>query len=837
MKHRKSNPFMTAIRTAVAYPLLALQLLLVLFLFELPYWVWDRFFARNRGDAFYRAQRAVARWFVRLYPFGMQHRVNVRADAFPQPCVIVCNHQSSLDFLIALLLPVNARWFVNPRTHRIPLMGELTKLARHIKVEDEPGDPERPRGFDTALDWLGRGVSVLLFPEGSRSPDGQLRRFKNGAFLLAIEAGVPIVPVVLDGTGACLRKGSLVVRHPDVVLKVLPPVSTEGLSGEADAATLKAEVQQRMAAEIDALRDSKNKPGLPFVNGWLARLAMLAVALVFGAAACLSIYVDNFCIIQPPAFDGDRSLAQVEPLRARLAERQATLLGENWRRRRDGIHEVGLHGSPWERGYANATLTGELLEAQERYMFKTAREFLPYDASFWLVKQLVAVQNRTLPAHVSSAEQQEILGLAEGSTDHFPEEGWPLFHRVVSYHAAHDISHFLIDNPLLSRRDVIGCTGFAAWGDATINGDLWVGRNFDWEAGEVFDRDKCIIYVWPNDGIPYVHVAWAGMAGAVTGMNAQGLSIHLNAARTDETRFGRVGTPVSLLVRRVLAQARNIDEAHAIIREAAVFVSDSYLVASRAEKRAVVIEKSPLHCHLREADRPGLLLQSNHFHGDAWRDDSVHRKQMETATTLYRLQRLEELTRSRHGSIDAAASLAILRDRAGRGGKNIGFGNRNAIDAGICAHSVIMNVSTGEMWVGAGPHTYGDYVYVPVAAMLEAGPAGAVRMRIDGARNLPGETKAAASNLAEFRRVLKLARVSVDAGNIRELEAHVQSLRNLNPHSFETAYMGGRLAWLNGEHEEAARHFSAALERDPHYEATREDIRVWISRASRRAGK
>ncbi len=710
---------MNAIRTPAAYTLLALQLLFVLFVLEVPYYIADRFFARNRGDAFYRAQRAVARWFFRLYPFGVQRRINARARSFPNPCVIVCNHQSMLDILMAMTLPVNARWFLKPWTLRIPLMGELNKLARHIRVEEEAGDPEKPQGFDAALDWLSKDVSILMFPEGSRSPDGNLRRFKNGAFLLAIEAGVPIVPVVLEGTGACVRKGSPVVHHPDVVMKVLDPVETNGMTA-TDAAALKTRVHDQMAGEVAALRVAERKPGAPLIHGWVARLGMFAAALVIAAVTALSIYVSNWCIAQPPAYDGDRKLAKSEIRETTFDERVVKRLDQNWRRRRSGINELALSGNPWERGYANATLTPDLLQAQEQHLLRTAREFLPGDASFWLVKQVIAVNNRNLPQHVSEREQLEVLGLVEGSTDQYPDSGVPLYHRVLNYHAAHDISHMLIDNPLVTQAELVGCSGFAAWGEYTENGDLWVARNFDWEAGEIFDREKCVLYVWPDDGIPYVHVAWAGMAGAVTGMNAAGISVHINAARTDETRFGEVGTPVSMLVKRVLEQARTIEQAHEIIRDAKVFVSDSYLVASRDEKRAVVIEKSPLHCALREPVKQGVILQTNHFLGEAWKDDPVHTEQMQQATTLYRWQRLEELTDIVRGKINARECLLILRDKKGRGGKDIGYGNRNAIDAGICAHSVIMNLTRGEMWVCAGPNTYGEYVYVPAANAAEA---------------------------------------------------------------------------------------------------------------------
>jgi hypothetical protein len=107
-----SNPVMNVLRSACAYGLLAGQLVLFLFVLEVPYWLADRFFAKRRGDAFYAGQRRIARWFFRLYPFGQQRHVNVRRKAFPQPCVIVCNHQSILDILMVLMLPVNARWLI-----------------------------------------------------------------------------------------------------------------------------------------------------------------------------------------------------------------------------------------------------------------------------------------------------------------------------------------------------------------------------------------------------------------------------------------------------------------------------------------------------------------------------------------------------------------------------------------------------------------------------------------------------------------------------------------------------------------------------------------------------
>ena len=830
---KPSNAVMNVLRSAVAYGLLAGQLILFLFLLEIPYWFADRFMVKRRGDAFYAGQRRIARWFFRLYPFGQQRRVNVRRKAFPGPCVIVCNHQSILDILMVLMLPVNARWLIKGWPFKYPLMGELNKLARHIKIDEqtEEADPDRPRGFDTALNWLKDGVSIVVFPEGSRSPDGRLRRFKNGAFVLAVDAQVPVVPVILDGTGACVRKGSPAVHHPDVVMKVLEPIDTTGLSDARDAAELKQRVHEKMKTELHNLRASARKSSYPRIHGWLTRLGMAGVAFVLMLLVGTSIYVQNWCIAEPPVYEGSRDLANEKIIERTDGENAIMLFGDNWRRDRDGIHELGLTGNRWERGYANARLTRELVKEQEELLVETTRKFLPNDFSFWAAKQLVAINNRDLPDHVTDAEKLEILGLTDGSVNNYPDEA-PLYHRILNYHAAHDISHIFIDNPLVTSSEFIGCTAFAAWDDATTNGDLIIGRNFDFEAGDVFDEDKCVIYVWPDDGYAYVHVAWAGMAGAVTGMNEHGLSVHINAARTSEVEFGRIGTPVSMLLRRVLEQAKTIDEAYKIIESTPVFVSDTYMVGSRADGRAVVIEKSPENCAMREAVNPGLILQTNHMLTEPLKNDEVNVEQMERATTTYRWERLAELTDKHYGKLDQRVAQTILRDRKGRGGKDIGIGNRNAIDAGICSHSVIMNVSTGEMWVSRAPHTYGEYVYVPVARTLKAGAKAAVSMRHSSQMNLLRDPRAPEwEDLKEFRKQARLARANIDDDELKDAEPQVRTMRNLNPSSFETSYMEGRLAFANGKFKQAATKFEEALARDPHYEAVREHIRQWLQQA------
>jgi len=824
------------LRSGIAMALLGFQLVIVMFLFEIPMHLADRFMARKRGDAFNSVLRGIARWFFRLYPVGRIRRINVKRSAFTSPCVIVCNHQSRLDLLAALTLPVKARWLTPKWMFKLPLMGELFKLGKHPEISDRTRNGTSAQaGLEDARALIAGGTSVLGFPEGHRSRRGNLGQFRNAVFQLAIETKSPLVPVIIDGTGASLQKGDLGIRSPCITLRVLESIRTEGFEGEDGIERLKQIVHKKMASALDEVRQSRSLMAVP--NGLISRAAIGLVVFSLISVAAAAAYVQAACIAQPPTYSGSRALKQKQF----GTFEEAKTLGENWTRIRGGIMEIALTGPAWERGYASAKFTPEQLKAQEDHLLKTADEFLPWPKGpvRWLLKQGIGLNNRNLPDFVSENEKLEILGLVEGSIDHHPGEV-PLYHRVLNYHAAHDISHMLIDNPLIVKKDLIGCTGFAVWGPATLKRDdgtsnLLLARNFDWEAGQVFDQNKVIYYVWPDTGIPYVHVAWSGMAGAVTGMNAKGLAVSLNAAHTDDSgKLGSIGTPVSLLVKRVLNEAATIDEAVKIIRETPVFVSDSYMVASRSENRAVVVEKSPNVCAVREAARPGLLLQANHFMHKDFESDTANSEQMQRATTLYRYGRLQELADENYGKFQTGTCLGILRDRKGKGGKDVGMGNRNTLDAFICTHSVIMDVSLGVMWVSSGPNTVGSYVRVDVSRMLDARPQGALRHVYDANDDFQKDNEYYYKILDynEFKKQLKFAREAIDEEDLEKARPAIKSLFNLNPRAFETAYFEGRLAWLEKKYPDAKKSFEEALARDPHYEEVREEIRGWLQKAS-----
>ena len=111
---------------------------------------------------------------------------------------------------------------------------------------------------DKGMKWLKRGASVSIFPEGTRSKDGQIKSFKAGAFILAKDAGVPILPVVIDGTDRILRKGWLMNWRTRVTIKVLPPIPAEKVA-ESSIKEVMAEVHETMVNTLAEIRAEKKR--------------------------------------------------------------------------------------------------------------------------------------------------------------------------------------------------------------------------------------------------------------------------------------------------------------------------------------------------------------------------------------------------------------------------------------------------------------------------------------------------------------------------------------------------------------------------------------------------
>jgi 1-acyl-sn-glycerol-3-phosphate acyltransferase len=168
------------------------------------------------------------------------------------PYVVVSNHESFVDILAICHLPFEMKWLSKKEMFNIPFAGWLMYLAGDIKLyRGDRGSGQQ--AMERCKVWLGRKVSVIIFPEGTRSHSGELAQFKDGAFRLAIETQLPILPLVVNGTREALRKHDWRMGRSNAEVHVLAPVPTEGLTLD-DVATLRERVRDAIAAQRDEMK-------------------------------------------------------------------------------------------------------------------------------------------------------------------------------------------------------------------------------------------------------------------------------------------------------------------------------------------------------------------------------------------------------------------------------------------------------------------------------------------------------------------------------------------------------------------------------------------------------
>jgi 1-acyl-sn-glycerol-3-phosphate acyltransferase len=162
-----------------------------------------------------------------------------------RPYVAVSNHESYADIFLISHLPWEMKWMSKETMFRIPCMGWMMRMAGDIRVVRG----ERSSAIEAlaaARDRIGKRVSVMIFPEGTRSRGGGLLPFKDGAFRVAIETGAPILPLVVAGTRRAMAKGSFRFQRAHARVKVLDPIETTGLTID-DVGTLRDRVRSIIA--------------------------------------------------------------------------------------------------------------------------------------------------------------------------------------------------------------------------------------------------------------------------------------------------------------------------------------------------------------------------------------------------------------------------------------------------------------------------------------------------------------------------------------------------------------------------------------------------------------
>lgn len=167
-----------------------------------------------------------------------------------QACIFMSNHVSNMDPPVLLPeVPWMSSVFLKKELMKIPLLGTAMRMGKYVPVARGHQREDAVRSVEAAKEALRAGLHITVFPEGTRSPDGQLLPFKKGAFFLAAETGAPMVPVALFGTAKMMRKGSLKIAPGEAVVRFLPVVYPAAFASREE---LMGAVRERIEAALAA---------------------------------------------------------------------------------------------------------------------------------------------------------------------------------------------------------------------------------------------------------------------------------------------------------------------------------------------------------------------------------------------------------------------------------------------------------------------------------------------------------------------------------------------------------------------------------------------------------
>lgn len=178
-----------------------------------------------------RAHKIACTWghgIIRWTPgwsYSLIGKENLPKDSDP-PVIIVANHQSAADICALFTTHIQFRWLSKDAVFKFPWVGHAMKFSGYVPVKR--GDQtSHKRALEKSAEWLNQNVSMVFFPEGTRSRDGSIQKFKSGAFRLSVSTGVAVQPVVINGTHEMMAKHSFVPKKAHVIISILPKISIE----------------------------------------------------------------------------------------------------------------------------------------------------------------------------------------------------------------------------------------------------------------------------------------------------------------------------------------------------------------------------------------------------------------------------------------------------------------------------------------------------------------------------------------------------------------------------------------------------------------------------------
>ena len=534
---------------------------------------------------------------------------------------------------------------------------------------------------------------------------------------------------------------------------------------------------------------------------------LLRTVLVLAGLALLFLVYFIAAIYQPTPEIINREIEKAE---ISIVSKNFKKLGTNWLRKSEsGLWEMYLEGDGYERGVINGKLTKELAELQETVFINQLKELIPSDNYLNFLKYFVAYFNRKMPEHITKEYLDEIYGVSLSASDKFDKLA-PKYYRILNYHSAHDVGHALQDKNM-----TVGCTSFGVWNNRSTDGKLLLGRNFDFFAGDDFAENKIVCFTKPTTGYKFMYVTWAGFTGVVSGMNDQGLTVTINASKSDIPKSA--ATPISLLAKEILQYAKTIDEAYVIAQKRQTFVSESILIGSSIDKSAAIIEKTPTKIDLYTENGEELIC-SNHYRGKIFENDFINNKNIVESSSLYRKFRMQQLL-SHTTKFNPEDVAKVLRDQNGLNGRKIGLTNEKGINQLIAHHSIIFKPEERLVWVSAPPFQLGKYVCYDLTKFFEEAP------KMSESRELQDSTKTIAAdpflysqgytNFLLFKKIKHYIQYCTKSSyDLRVDEIYLKAFAKSNPNSYFTYWILGDYYTKISDNENAIRFYTEALTKE-----------------------
>ncbi|MCX6198998.1 MAG: C45 family autoproteolytic acyltransferase/hydrolase [Bacteroidetes bacterium] len=484
-------------------------------------------------------------------------------------------------------------------------------------------------------------------------------------------------------------------------------------------------------------------------------------------------------------------------------------IGNNWLRKNEsGLWEEYIEGEPFERGVIRGKLEKELLYSQEVAFVDQIHNLVPNNSYLKYLGWFTRVFNRHLDENFPEENKLEIYGESFSAPHEFDFIN-PAYDRMLNYHAAHDIGH------ALQSLALVGCTSFAAWNERSADSSMIIGRNLDFYLGDKFSENKIVYFCNPKQGNKFVMITWAGFMGCVSGMNEKGITITINAAKSDIPNGAT--TPISILAREILQYANNIDEAYSIAKRRKTFVCETLMIGSAPDHKTSLIEKSITKTILFNSDTD-FILCANHYQSDSFKNDKNNIENIATSASMYRFHRLEELM-NRSAKLDYKNVASILRDQRGQQDKNIGIGNEKALNQLISHHAIIFQPEKLRFWVSANPYQEGEFVcYDLKKIFIEAPSMKENRELNETALAIPADSFLLSADWENFLQWRELKQEIKHATNDKkELNNEKNTANNFiqfNPEFWETYFYLGEYYKAKSDKASAKKYFDLALTKE-----------------------